>query len=127
MSQDTQDGWCSTLTKEEILALLQMADERMLHESGNPVLPQIEKELESNSVSNLTYLIVGVRIYSSVRSMKSAHRSENPDIEEFPRPLPGAPTASHFALKTSRFLVSGSGLEERGWYGIAPSCPCYLC
>ena len=36
MSQDTQDGGVHP-NREEILALLQMADERMLHESGNPV------------------------------------------------------------------------------------------
>jgi hypothetical protein len=44
MSQDTQDGGMHP-NREEILAILRTADERMLHESGNLVYLRLKTEL----------------------------------------------------------------------------------
>jgi hypothetical protein len=45
MPKDTQTSARSTCD-EKILAVLQMADERMLSDSGNPVYLQMKAELE---------------------------------------------------------------------------------
>jgi hypothetical protein len=45
MSENTQDSDMSSY-KEAILALLRVADERMLHDSSNPVYLKMKSELE---------------------------------------------------------------------------------
>lgn len=45
MPDDTQDSGRSNLD-EMILTILRMADERMLHDSGNPVYIRMKTELD---------------------------------------------------------------------------------
>ena len=45
MPEDTQDSSVRPPYKEAMLALLRMADERMLKESGNPVYLKLIKEI----------------------------------------------------------------------------------
>lgn len=45
MPEDTQDSIDRPSYKEVMLALLRMADERMLEESGNPVYLKLIKEI----------------------------------------------------------------------------------
>lgn len=121
MSQDTQDGGVHP-NREEILALLQMADERMLHESGNPVYLRLKKELDL--IRWVTWLIsFGVRIYSSVRSVKSALRSENPDIESFPTTTR---STDSFPLRLKDIPILGVRIGPGGERLVyRAQCPCY--
>jgi len=45
MSEDTQDSSDRSPYKEAVLALLRMADECMLQESGNPVYLKMKREI----------------------------------------------------------------------------------
>ena len=45
MPKDTQDSTDSPPYKEAVLALLRMADERMLQDSGNPVYLKLREEI----------------------------------------------------------------------------------